>query len=217
VGRATSAPSKEQPHPVGLPAAASVAGAVTGTVWPSAASPAAADSASVLQRHVAFFDRQASGVLWPWTTAAALRDAGFNPFLAVAMALVIHAGLSWWSLDSFIPHPGLPIYVKNIHRCKHGSDSGTYDTEGRFVPQHFEDVFARHARSSPLYLTGADLARMAAHSRCVADPFGWAAHVLEWGSLYLLAARNGRLHKEDDGTLFYHLANERRARTAKRN
>ena len=41
------------------------------------------------------------------------------------------------------PHahpPSPPPTSRRVHRTKHGSDSETFDTEGRFVPQKFEEV-----------------------------------------------------------------------------
>lgn len=36
--------------------------------------------------------------------------------------------------DTWLLHPYLAIYLKNIHRIKHASDTGTYDEQGRMYP-----------------------------------------------------------------------------------
>ena len=39
--------------------------------------------------------------------------------------------------------PFVRLLVKNIHKDKHGSDTGTHDGEGRFVTQKFEDMVTK--------------------------------------------------------------------------
>lgn len=46
--------------------------------------------------------------------------------------------------DTWLLHPYLVIYLKNIHRIKHASDTGTYNEQGRMYPS----VSCPHTRSS---------------------------------------------------------------------
>jgi len=71
-----------------------------------------------------------------------------------------------------MPDPLFRVYTERIHKDKHGSDTGTYDTEGRFLPQKFEDVFAKYADGRD-YLTFWDLPDLLKGQRCIADPIGW--------------------------------------------
>jgi peroxygenase len=95
---------------------------------------------------------------------------GFNVF-SVHMALLVHAAFSYATAPSILPDPFLRIYTGNIHRGKHGGDSNTYDNEGRFVPQEFENMFAKYADSRD-YMTLEDVWRLNRGQRLHADPFG---------------------------------------------
>jgi peroxygenase len=176
----------------------------------------------VMQQHIAFFDRDNDGTIWPWDTYVGFRAIGFNILFCIMAMFVIHGGFSYTSLDSWIPHPGLPIRVKNIHRCKHGSDSETYDTEGRYVPQKFEEIFSKYDRDNKGGLNLRDMWEMTSEMRNVFDFFGWFANKFEWGTLWLLCKNEqGVVTKEQvrrcfDGTLFYHMARDLKEKSEQR-
>ncbi|KAJ7556331.1 hypothetical protein O6H91_05G078700 [Diphasiastrum complanatum] len=163
---------------------------------------------TVLQQHVAFFDRNHDGVIYPWETYAGFRAMGFNPLVSFLSMLFINISFSYATLESWIPDPLLPIYIKNIHRTKHGSDSDVYDTEGRFTPWRFEEIFSKYARTHPQYVTYDELLEMTEAMRDAFDVFGWIANKLEWGFTYWIAKNEkGMVPKEAirgvyDGSFF---------------
>ncbi|KAI3857397.1 hypothetical protein MKW92_004175, partial [Papaver armeniacum] len=126
---------------------------------------------SVLQQHVAFFDRDDNG----------LRAIGFNVIASFVIAILINGALSYTT-------------------SKHGSDSGTYDTEGRFVPVNHENMFSKYAQAVPDKMTFKEIWHMTEGNRN-----------LEWG-LYILARdEEGFLSKEAvrrcfDGSLLEYCA-----------
>lgn len=115
---------------------------------------------------------------------------------------------------SYMPDPWFRVYVDSIHKAKHGSDSGTYDPEGRLVPQSFENMFSKYNKHGDGTLTLSELFTMIKGHRCAADPFGWGAAFFEWGSTWLLIQRDGKIYKEDvravmDGSIFWKIREER--------
>lgn len=92
-----------------------------------------------LQRHVSFFDSDKDGLISISDTAAGLEKLGMGCVKARAAATAIHLGLAsktavgWWT--------PLTLDINLIHRGKHSSDTGVYDTDGNFSKQRFADAY----------------------------------------------------------------------------
>ncbi|RHZ46520.1 caleosin family protein [Aspergillus thermomutatus] len=170
-----------------------------------------------LQQHVLFWDRDRDGQIFPLDTYTGFRELGFNILFSLLAMLIINLNFSYPTrlAHSVVPDLWCRVYVDSIYKAKHGSDSGTYDAEGRFVPQHFEDLFAKYDGDEDGALTLGELFEMMRGNRCAGDPFGWGAAFFEWGTTWLLIQRDGRVHKEDlrgiyDGSIFWKIREERK-------
>lgn len=176
---------------------------------------------TVLQQHCAFFDADGDGIIWPQDTFWGFHAVGFGFLLSLAAVFIIHANFSYPTVAGWLPDPFFRIYLARVHKDKHGSDSGTYDPEGRFIPQKFEDIFAKYAHGRD-YLTIWDIAEMLKGQRVIADPIGWFGAFFEWIATYLMLwPEDGKITKEDirrifDGSIFHEMA-ARRSKKNKRN
>ncbi|EFQ29661.1 hypothetical protein CGRA01v4_14953 [Colletotrichum graminicola] len=171
---------------------------------------------TVLQQHVMFWDRNNDGVITPIDVWVGFRDLGFNLATCLLAATVIPFAFSYGTVMqySYIPDPFFRLYVGGMHKAKHGSDSGVYDSEGRFVPQRFEDVFANCSARQDDTLTLGEVFGLMSRNRCAVDPFGWSASFFEWVTTWMLLAKDGKIHKEDlrrvyDGSLFWEIRDKR--------
>ncbi|AQK74629.1 putative peroxygenase 4 [Zea mays] len=82
----------------------------------------------------------------------------------------------------------------------------------RFVPDKFEEIFAKHAKTVPDALTSDEIDQLLQANREPGDYSGWAGAEAEWKTLYSLGKDKDGLLRKDvarsvyDGTLFHMLA-----------
>lgn len=168
--------------------------------------------ATALSKHASFFDRNGDGVVSFEETYGAFRALGFGFGMSSFSAAFINGALGSKCRPQNATSSKLDIYIEDIQNGKHGSDSGSYDTEGRFVPEKFEAIFANHAKTVPDALTSDEIDQLLQANRQPGDYSGWAGAEAEWKILYSLGKdQNGLLHKDVarsvyDGTLFHRLA-----------
>lgn len=175
-------------------------------------------NATALQQHVLWWDFDGDGTIYPWDTFSGFRKLGFNPLLSFAAIFVIHGTFSYPTSHTWIPSPLFPINLDRMHRTKHGSDSEVYDTEGRFVPEKFEEIFSKFDRENKGGLSWRDIQEMVYANMNVNDFVGWIAGRLEWWTLYYLCKdERGLVSKEKvrgmyDGSIWEVIAAENEAK-----
>nr|GEW52026.1 probable peroxygenase 4 isoform X1 [Tanacetum cinerariifolium] len=174
------------------------------------------DDQNVLRKHVAFFDRNNDGVIYPWETFQGFRAIGSGIPLSTVAAVFINVALSGKTRPGKkFPNLLFPIEIKNINMAKHGSDSGSYDINGRFVPSKFEEIFLNYARTNSDALTSCEVDEFLKGNREAKDYGGWIGSLAEWKILYYLAKdKNGFLQRDTvrgvyDGSLFEKMAKEK--------
>jgi peroxygenase len=168
------------------------------------------DDMTALQRHVAFFDWNGDGYITVIEDYRGLRALGIDPVSATAFATAINGALATPTRG----FPSLTIDLRAIASSIHGSDSGIYDSEGNFVPEAFERLFAEWDRNRSDGLDPAELTARAIVDSDLWDVFGTVASAAEFGLLFVVAAEDGELSRDRmrafyDGTLFYVLAEAR--------
>ncbi|KAH7440166.1 hypothetical protein KP509_04G094600 [Ceratopteris richardii] len=164
-----------------------------------------------LQHHVAFFDRNNDGIVYPHETYIGFRALGFSRIVSLSAAIVINVTLSYKTLDSRIPSLLFPIHIKNIHRARHPNDSGAYDKEDRILESRLDDLFKEFAKTFPDRLSKDEFTSM--QKSFYKDPTkrGRFASSVEWDFAYkLLKDENGYISKEHikralDGSIFYYM------------
>jgi peroxygenase len=96
---------------------------------------------TALERHAGFFDTNGDGFVTLAETRTRLGDLGVPAPLALFFSLLVNGFLGYLTRGRM----SLEIEVKNIHRGKHPFDTDTFDAEGAFVSERFEDIFRRSA------------------------------------------------------------------------
>ncbi|CAA7266348.1 unnamed protein product [Cyclocybe aegerita] len=168
---------------------------------------------TALQMHVAFFDTDNDGIIWPTDTYAGMRDIKFGVVLAFLSAMIIHSGFSYMSWGTYLPDPLFRLRINRMHRAIHGSDSRSYTTTGEFDDNRFNLIFDMYSSAPHTHLTFSEGWRMYRGNMNASDAFGWFASAFEWLATYIMLWPTDPkgMAKEDvkavfNGSIFYRIS-----------
>ena len=147
------------------------------------------------QQHVEYFDQDHDGIIWPRDTYDGFRGWGWSIPLSFLIAAIIHVVMSYPTAPGILPDRFLRLYVDRVYKIQHGSDTMTFDMEGRYVPQNFENIFTKYDKENKGGLTWADVLEMCKGQRMVFDFFGWNATMFECTYLLCTGSRENRTSK----------------------
>jgi peroxygenase len=172
---------------------------------------------SALQSHILFWDRDNDNIIHPWDVYNGFRALRFSvPFSILSLLIPFFFSYPTRLGHSYLPDPLFRIYVSDIHKAKHGSDTGIYDIDGQLRNERFEWIWKRFDRDGVGGLGIAELLELVRNDRVALDVAGWTFAYMEWGTTWLLLQKGGKVWKEDlrqayDGTLFWRIEEEIRS------
>jgi peroxygenase len=151
-------------------------------------------SSTALQRHVLLWDRNSDGIISTKEVYTGFRSLGFSiPFSLGGFLINVFFSYATPLAHSYLPDPFFHIHVDSIHRAKHGSDTGTDDSDGHLRLPLFDEMFEKLDSSGTGNLGVGDLFALFKRDRVAADPAGWSFAFMEWWTTWLLLQRDGRV------------------------
>ncbi|PWN93584.1 Caleosin-domain-containing protein [Acaromyces ingoldii] len=167
-----------------------------------------------LQAHIAFFDADCDGIIWPLDTFLGFLSLGFGLPFSLMAGILINGAFSYPSkprhgILGWLPDPFFRIWIRNIRHCKHGSDLDIYSHQGQFQPDSFRALLERYSsRANKEELSFWDTLGSLREEGDLYDFVGMIIFALEWFSVYVfLRPESGYMKKDDilgvlDGSMF---------------
>uniref|UniRef100_A0A0D9VKP5 EF-hand domain-containing protein n=1 Tax=Leersia perrieri TaxID=77586 RepID=A0A0D9VKP5_9ORYZ len=185
------------------------------SIWSQTAAVAAGETTE-LQKHVAFFDSDHNGIISFSETYEGFRALGFGIISSTLSATFINGDLGLKTRPETATESLFSIYIENIHKGIHGSATGVYDSEGRFVQEKFDEIFTKHAKTVPDSLAPGEVDEMIRSNKQPEDYKGWLGASMEWSATFNLGVdKDGFLRKDTvravyNGSFFSNLASEKK-------